>query len=248
MEKPSCRICLEESGILVSPCACKGSSGFVHSECLERWIKERNGEDTCEICQEKYKTVERVACNMAHYCDGFFSFRHKSVIEEILIKMTSIHTILAILFYSWMPIDDWLICTSAQTLSVFVLLICVQLLYTDVDFFVLNVGTWWSVGYMLTVIMVGTIRSIDNDETCDHNCLKMVGLECNERCPIHFYYDRRSLVIHNTMLLHLGIVTSLIFFKLIVLCFTHMKKREFYSKNFNCGTDGSPEETATLLA
>lgn len=248
MEKPSCRICLEESGILVSPCACKGSSGFVHGECLERWMKERQGDDTCEICQEKYKTIETVACNMSNYCDGFFSFRHKSEMEGVLIKMTSLHTILAILFYSWTSVDDWVIQTSAQTLSIFVVLICIQLLYTNVEYFVLNVGIWWSTAYMLSVIMIGTIRSIDNDETCDHNCLKLVGMECTEHCPIYYYYERRDIIIHNTILLHLGIITSLIFFKMIVLCFTHMRKRDFYSKNFNCGTDGSPEETATLLA
>ena len=29
----ACRICLEESGELISPCACKGTAGYVHVEC-----------------------------------------------------------------------------------------------------------------------------------------------------------------------------------------------------------------------
>ena len=36
----SCRICLEEEGPFVHPCMCKGSTGDVHAECLQRWIDE----------------------------------------------------------------------------------------------------------------------------------------------------------------------------------------------------------------
>ena len=37
----ACRICLEEGGDLISPCACKGTTGYVHSECLEKWTPRK---------------------------------------------------------------------------------------------------------------------------------------------------------------------------------------------------------------
>ncbi|KAH6931752.1 hypothetical protein HPB50_000239 [Hyalomma asiaticum] len=48
-----CRICYqgttEERGQLVAPCACKGSIGFTHKSCLERWLRQRNT-DQCNVC------------------------------------------------------------------------------------------------------------------------------------------------------------------------------------------------------
>jgi hypothetical protein len=68
-----CRICRGEEGILIQACACKGSVGLVHEECIQRWIKRqidmqtlrlertnRRGETVefsdvkCEICMQKY--------------------------------------------------------------------------------------------------------------------------------------------------------------------------------------------------
>lgn len=49
----SCRICLEDNGEFVSPCACKGSVAHVHLDCLRGWYKQ-TGKDHCEICKGKY--------------------------------------------------------------------------------------------------------------------------------------------------------------------------------------------------
>jgi len=58
-----CRICqLSEDSInnqLVSCCSCRGSSKYVHVDCLKKWRQTRNaqGEDVlvCEICKQQYK-------------------------------------------------------------------------------------------------------------------------------------------------------------------------------------------------
>merc|ERR1712151_1187832 len=54
-----CRICFasaEESlQPLICPCACVGSMGFVHSECLVEWLRTRpqhSQTPRCEICRE----------------------------------------------------------------------------------------------------------------------------------------------------------------------------------------------------
>jgi len=44
--KPQCRICLmdehDSTEILVNPCNCKGTSGFVHVHCLQEWINSKS--------------------------------------------------------------------------------------------------------------------------------------------------------------------------------------------------------------
>ena len=54
-EGADCRICLEAPprDTLVAPCECSGSCGWVHRECLERWVVER-GSLRCEVCRAPY--------------------------------------------------------------------------------------------------------------------------------------------------------------------------------------------------
>merc|ERR1719356_1928359 len=33
----TCRLCFESGGDLIAPCLCKGSSKWIHRECLNRW-------------------------------------------------------------------------------------------------------------------------------------------------------------------------------------------------------------------
>ena len=53
-----CRICLdsneEDDNKLISICNCKGSLEYIHRDCAIKWIKERNGNYTCELCKTKY--------------------------------------------------------------------------------------------------------------------------------------------------------------------------------------------------
>lgn len=47
-----CRICLEESNNLISPCKCRGSSKYVHFECLEHWRETTTNEEAKIKCME----------------------------------------------------------------------------------------------------------------------------------------------------------------------------------------------------
>ena len=57
LEESVCRICYESEGILIQPCDCKGSTGNVHKECLEKWINVSKRRD-CEICHFEYDIIE----------------------------------------------------------------------------------------------------------------------------------------------------------------------------------------------
>lgn len=53
----TCRICMSQivdtSQDASTPCICQGSIKYVHTSCLEEWIKQ-SGAIECEICHEMY--------------------------------------------------------------------------------------------------------------------------------------------------------------------------------------------------
>ena len=65
----TCRICLETTGTLLSPCQCSGSIQMIHESCLLHWIQEKDSltPPTCELCKEYYhleynRPLERNYC------------------------------------------------------------------------------------------------------------------------------------------------------------------------------------------
>ena len=63
----TCRICFEEEGFnnrhkLIAPCACKGSSKFVHRCCLDQWrsMREDKAFASCTECKAKYALIPTV--------------------------------------------------------------------------------------------------------------------------------------------------------------------------------------------
>lgn len=58
---PTCRICFfgDAKQPLLEPCNCRGTIGYVHRECLERWI-QRTVDPQCQVCHFHY-TVRKQA-------------------------------------------------------------------------------------------------------------------------------------------------------------------------------------------
>ncbi|XP_046403452.1 E3 ubiquitin-protein ligase MARCHF1 [Ischnura elegans] len=55
-----CRICHQgsiHSNSFVNPCNCKGTAGFVHPSCLQRWIA-MSGRSQCEICLYQFPVIK----------------------------------------------------------------------------------------------------------------------------------------------------------------------------------------------
>lgn len=75
-EKPICNICRQEESFknLISPCDCKGTGGFVHFDCIKRWI-ETSGNDHCKACNVIYRKLK-----MRKKSGSFGKFYHKSEI------------------------------------------------------------------------------------------------------------------------------------------------------------------------
>mmetsp|Transcript_67538 Transcript_67538/g.162141 ORF Transcript_67538/g.162141 Transcript_67538/m.162141 type:complete len:364 (-) Transcript_67538:36-1127(-) len=64
-ERRCCRICLsvegEDDGLgrLIAPCRCRGTSEFVHQECLRDWIRRQDAAEAqrCPVCRAYYQTA-----------------------------------------------------------------------------------------------------------------------------------------------------------------------------------------------
>ncbi|CAD7975021.1 unnamed protein product [Amoebophrya sp. A25] len=70
-DRPRCRYCLDSEGELVSPCACRGSSQWVHLACLRQWQKSVL---LTQSTHPKYQTRIDAICNI---CDKPFIGRFK---------------------------------------------------------------------------------------------------------------------------------------------------------------------------
>jgi hypothetical protein len=63
-----CRICLEENNQddMISPCLCRGTSKYVHRECLNKWIESKVNQEASIKCQEchfqYYKIGKKIKC------------------------------------------------------------------------------------------------------------------------------------------------------------------------------------------
>ena len=53
--KNKCRICFDEVNDIKQYCDCEGSIQPIHFHCLEKWIKVRDNNLTCEICKGEYR-------------------------------------------------------------------------------------------------------------------------------------------------------------------------------------------------
>ena len=237
-----CRICLEEDGIFLSPCNCKGSQAFVHEECLIKWVKE-SGRDSCEICKTQYAKRKVVSCNVNNYCRGIFQSRILSEVENSLIRLCPLHVLLGLFLYASSGVEMWMMISSIQSLMTILSLVMFQIYHHDVDYFVLRVSIYWSASYLLSNIVVGLIRTMDNEEECSIHCyhlLKLVG--CDDRCIVYNYYENKAITISDVLMLRFLEFVILIFIRLLTLCFTHMNRSVYY--NFS----REDEETDPLLS
>lgn len=53
-----CRICLDKcEEKFISPCLCKGTSKYIHEECLKQWLRQKSEKiigSQCEVCHHTY--------------------------------------------------------------------------------------------------------------------------------------------------------------------------------------------------
>ena len=99
MTSAECRFCLETDTVenLLSPCHCKGSSQYVHNDCLMRWY---NTEPTrgirCNTCLAVYEREASHSIERIFYPHALIALRMKHPFFTIVF----IHWILTLCFSS----------------------------------------------------------------------------------------------------------------------------------------------------
>ncbi|XP_064467620.1 E3 ubiquitin-protein ligase MARCHF2-like [Ornithodoros turicata] len=65
-----CRICFlgTSAGLLLQPCLCRGTIGYTHRYCMQRWVSERR-EDQCNICLYVYSIRKEPKSLVAAFFD-----------------------------------------------------------------------------------------------------------------------------------------------------------------------------------
>ncbi|CAK66648.1 unnamed protein product (macronuclear) [Paramecium tetraurelia] len=131
-----CRICIQDdqSSQFISPCKCKGSTEFVHEECLKMWILQQFGVNKilnrevlyCEIC--KYKLEYRV--KFVNRFD-FFQFRNQKLATKLCWVIQFI--IMALCIYAQITIIQRFGINSLSTISIFIA-ICLVVLVIIIQF------------------------------------------------------------------------------------------------------------------
>ena len=94
-----CRICFEEESKekpVINPCKCKGSSKYIHEECLSTWILTQdfsNNEKRCEVCKYAYD-IKITSIKKCGPRESFSQNPHFVCYLCILIMVTSLLIIL----------------------------------------------------------------------------------------------------------------------------------------------------------
>jgi hypothetical protein len=158
--------------------------------------------------------------------------------------------IFAILFFSLSALEEWLFAYSIITLTYMLILIGIQIYAYDVEFFVLNVSIYWGIAYLMSVLLVGVIKSMDNEEMCNFQCERLSRKLCIEECIVYDHYQSKELIVHQTLAAAIIHFSSLFVMKIISTCFTHMKSIQYQNKKADLGSiklEGGEEESEALL-
>ena len=115
----SCRICLEEDGTLISPCACKGTSGYVHEHCLTKWIEQDpdNPKTKCEICHSDFTTEETWSFEPCKYILQCMDckIKNKSYWKACIYMFG-----FSLFLLTWSPIDYLIVTSAVSTVGIYV--------------------------------------------------------------------------------------------------------------------------------
>lgn len=242
-----CRICLEEEGTLIYPCLCKGSTGGMHRECLEKWVAE-SGSEICEICHEPYAKHEQCGCNIPLWASKCCTLQPRSIVERALMACTGPHVFFGGLMMFITPIDNYIFVSSIKSVALIVCLVLIQIYHSDVPFFVYKVAVVWQLVYLVLFCVIGAIRADTMTDSCNDQCYKLFHKYCNDECAVAMYYERKTKKVDQACLLEAVTFGTLLLVKTLVDCCTNMKVVKYYNRNSTLNDSTTSEEVESLLS
>ena len=220
----TCRICLEDTGVLISPCACRGSSAYVHSDCLEKWTHiDGDIRTKCEICKNEYHYEESWSFQPDRYCTKCFQCsvkkpKHYKTLCNVLGC--------TIIIMAWTSYEYYIVVSAISTmvLSNFLLLhtwLGHESLH-DCSNVVISMKCTFSLGFFICILakyfMVQT--------SCESDCL-LIGKVCDVKCSI---YNKMTGVVESldyVCMFELINLLILIVIRACFLCCIYMRKATY---------------------
>lgn len=236
----SCRICLEEEGPFVSPCACKGSTAHIHEECLIKWI-ETSGADKCEICHEKFTKEETCSWEPRKYFKACVSCKTKSPNNQgIVWRMgTTIVGLTLILFVS-IPVDFFILMSVVMNIAIVGCSLIHQITTynrDNIEINIHNVLMTWKMCFSIPYACIIVVNYMILSDECDASCFSLSNI-CDSTCPYRIRFNREQAKLQHALFLDVVNILIYILFRSTVLCFTHMRSLKFSNRT---------EEEETLL-
>lgn len=236
----TCRICLDDDGVLISACRCKGfDHGYTHEECLRKWV-ETSDRTRCEICNEKYTITERCGCSFSEYMYKFCTFHAESVVEYQLLSVgTMLLSILYLIICFFTPDEAFSEMAGLNTYTIVLALMSFQIYDRGRSpYFVLNVGVLWKLSYGVSVLICCAIRDTFAEDACGMSCALIDNVKydgCVEPCPYAVY--RNTVLTDYRSANYLNLYNFMVLFVLraFILCFTHKRRRIF--SEYSVGSD-----------
>jgi hypothetical protein len=232
----SCRICLEEEEPFVHPCACKGSSGEIHSKCLQTWV-EQSGNKSCEICKQEYSMEEKLAYNpkrcMKHMCkcgteeESFVLFRK---FGGIIFSLSTFALVFVDINYMVAAS-----CISTLLISFYVSFLAIQTYGHKMTLY--NSVLLWKIAFSIPYGLSAFVMFLSVEDQCDADCISMHH-GCSFTCPVYAKYNQKEIFLFHMWIYDLGLLCAIILLRTIMVCYFHMRNLSF--------SDFDPEKESLL--
>ena len=216
----ACRICLEEDPPLVSPCACKGSTGYVHEHCLNKWI-ETSGKTTCEICKEEYAKEAIWSFEPSKYCKSLFVCNLRNS-HPLSWRLSLVWFGSTCILYTFVPYDQMILMNVCFTLTMCMIAIMMQINLAE-DMELHNVLFQWKIAFSIPFAIICILYILTVEEQCDISCLS-IGKVCRGDCPYITMFNNRKTQLNYALYFDVVNVMIFVIIRSTLLCFTQMRR------------------------
>ncbi len=232
-----CRICLESTGELISPCACKGSSGYIHRDCLQKWVTvdKYNIRTHCEICREEFCRTEHFSCEMERYLHACFRF-HLPDRERVLCQIVG----LSLLLMLYLPIAHYVLISAVVSSSLGLVVFVHVCVYPKKTHLFLNYAIWIKLSFSFIFLVSCLVNYVSDEQVCQSICIS-IGKMCQDGCPGYSDFRRRRTLLDFACLFEVTTNIVLLVSRGCFLCSIYMRRSKYQNLNL-------AEENESLLS
>ena len=220
----SCRICLESTGQMISPCGCKGSAAFVHPECIQQWISTREI-NRCEICHEEFYRHEYCSFEPRKYLHGCVRCgREKQTSGSITFTLW----ILCFngIVINFIILNDYILMDAITTLTITMCAIGWGLANKRV---IHDVLVYWKMAASFPFLAACLVGFLTTEDTCNERCSKLHS-SCNEKCPFYHDLTRDQNKLNNAVIFDTINICILLLIRSVCMCFVYMRKTKLLNR------------------